>query len=73
MSLLFVVFTGLVIISQACNLVFWILKTLGIIEQDVLSTEAIIKDLGYTMEQYNSSDYIKYLIASEWCKRFKNS
>jgi hypothetical protein len=73
MSLFIVVFMALVIVVQLGNLVCWFLRQLGFDMQDKQSTEAIVKELGYTMEQYNTSERIRALTISEWCNRIRNS
>ena len=54
---------------QVGNLIYWVLTKLHLTKAYKLDTKTIVKDLGYTMEQYYSSDRVRYLVSNEFCNR----
>lgn len=71
MELAFGIFLVLVVIAQTCNFVYWLLTKLHLTKAYYISTKAILKDLGYTMDQYLSDSYTRYVVTQEFISRLK--
>lgn len=71
MELLFGLFLVLVVIFQTCNFVYWLLTKLHLTKAYYISTEAILKDLGYTMDQYLNDSYVVHVVTLEFINRLK--
>jgi len=71
MEFIFGLFLVLVVLFQTCNFVYWLLTKLHLTKTYHISTEAILKDLGYTMNQYSQDSYVRYLVTLEFISRLK--
>ena len=71
MESIFGLYLVLVIVVQTCNLIYRVLTKLHLTAAYHTSTEAILKDLNYTMDQYLHDAYIRYLVTQEFIERLK--
>jgi hypothetical protein len=67
LALLFVV--GLITIVG--DAIYWVLTKLHLTKRYKLATETIVKDLGYTMNQYFDDSYVRYVVTQEWLRRLE--
>lgn len=62
-------FIVLVAIFQIWNFVYWLLTKLHLTKAYYISTETILRDLGYTMDQYINDPYVRCLVTHECLSR----
>lgn len=60
---------AIMVVVQVGDFIYWILTKLHLTKRYKLSTEAIVKDLGYTMKQYYTVDGLWREVSKEYAIR----
>jgi len=71
MEFLLAIFFIVGTITQIGNILYWVLTKLHLTAEYRQATKTIVKDLGYTMDQYFQDSHVRYLVTQEWLQRIE--